>query len=80
MQVKLVKSFDELRDGMLHVMQKKTLSTVIVPLREAARRILVDKYNMQIPQASNVNFNYYIKDVIRLAGITELVKISSKKR
>ena len=71
--------FDELRDGMLHVMQKKTLSTVIVPLREDARRILVDKYNMQIPRVSNANFNYYIKDVIRLAGITELVKISHKK-
>ena len=64
---------------MLHVMQKKTLSTVIVPLREDARRILVDKYNMQIPRVSNANFNYYIKDVVRLAGIMELVKISHKK-
>jgi hypothetical protein len=36
--------FEELRDGMLHVVQKKTLSTVIVPLREDTRRIFVDKY------------------------------------
>jgi integrase len=75
----LTLQFDELRDGMLHVMQKKTCSTVIVPLREDARRILVDKYNMQIPGVSNSNFNYYIKEVVRLAGITELVKISHKK-
>jgi integrase len=71
--------FDELRDGMLHITQKKTLSTVIVPLREEARRILVDKYHMQIPQVTNVKFNYYIKEVIRLTGITELVKITHKK-
>jgi hypothetical protein len=71
--------FDELRDGMLHVIQKKTLSTVIVPLREDARRILVDKYEMRIPKVSNPNFNYYIKDVVRLAGITEPVKISHKR-
>jgi len=31
---------------MLHVFQKKTLPTVIVPLREDARRILVDKYEV----------------------------------
>jgi hypothetical protein len=71
--------FDELRDGMLHITQKKTLSTVIVPLREEARRILVDKYHMQIPQVTNVKFNYYIKEVIRLTGMTEPVKITYKK-
>jgi len=71
--------FDDLRDGMLHVTQKKTLSTVIVPLREEARRILIDKYEMQIPRVSMVNFNYYIKEVVRLAGITESIKISHKR-
>ena len=64
---------------MLHVTQKKTLSTVIVPLREEARRILIDKYEMQIPRISMVNFNYYIKEVVRLAGITEPIKISHKR-
>ncbi|QEC69264.1 site-specific integrase [Panacibacter ginsenosidivorans] len=71
--------FNELRDGMLHVTQKKTLSSVIVPLREDARRILIDKYQIQIPQVSNVKFNYYIKEVVRLTGITEPVKITHKK-
>ncbi len=34
---------EDFRDGMLHVVQKKTKSMVIVPLREDARPILVDK-------------------------------------
>ena len=71
--------FDELRDGMLHIVQRKTLSTVIIPLREDARKILVDKYNLLIPKVSAVNFNFYIKEVVRLAGMIEPVKISHKK-
>ncbi len=70
---------EEVRDGMLYVNQTKTLSTVIVPLRKDARTILIDKYNMQMPQVSNVNFNDYIKQVAKLAGIDELVKITHKK-
>ena len=33
---------------------------------------------MQMPQVSNPNFNYYIKEVARLAGINEMVKITHK--
>jgi len=58
---------------MLHVTQKKTLSTVIVPLREDAWKILVDKYQMHPPKISSVKFNYYIKEVVRLAGIMEIM-------
>ena len=47
---------------MLYVNQAKTLSTVVVPLRSDAKIILIDKYNMQMPQVSNSNFNYYIKE------------------
>ncbi len=70
---------EEVRDGMLYVNQTKTLSTVIVPLRKDARTILIDKYNMQMPQVSNVNFNDSIKEVVKLAGIDEQVKITHKK-
>lgn len=70
---------DEVRGGMLYVNQAKTLSTVVVPLRSDAKKILIDKYNMQMPQVSNPNFNYYIKEVVRLAGIDELVKITHKR-
>lgn len=70
---------DEVRGGMLYVSQTKTLSTVVVPLRKDAKAILIDKYNMQMPQLSNPNFNEYIKEVCKLAGITELVKITHKR-
>jgi hypothetical protein len=70
---------EEVRGGMLYVNQTKTLSTVIVPLRSDAKKILIDKYNMQMPQVSNPNFNYYIKEVVRLAGIDEMIKITHKR-
>ena len=70
---------EEVRDGMLHVNQTKTLSTVVVPLKKDAKIILIEKYNMQMPQVSNVNFNYYIKEVAKLAGIDEQVKITHKR-
>ena len=70
---------EEMRGGMLYVNQAKTLSTVVVPLRSDAKKILIDKYNMQMPQVSNPNFNYYIKEVVRLAGINELIKITHKR-
>jgi len=69
---------EEVRGGMLHVNQTKTLSTVVVPLRIDAKKILIEKYNMLMPQVSNPNFNYYIKEVVRLAGIDELIKITHK--
>ena len=70
---------EEVRGGMLYVNQTKTLSTVVVPLRNDARKILIEKYNLQMPQVSNPNFNYYIKEVVRLAGIDEMIKITHKR-
>ena len=32
-----------------------------------------------MPQVSNPNFNYYIKEVVRLAGIDERIKITHKR-
>jgi Phage integrase SAM-like domain/Arm DNA-binding domain len=70
---------EEVRGGMLYVNQTKTLSTVVVPLRKDAKDILIEKYNMEMPQVSNVNFNYYIKEVVKLAGIDEQIKITHKR-
>jgi hypothetical protein len=69
----------QLKDGMLHVRQNKTGDPVAVPLREDARKILVEKYKMLMPRISMVNFNYYIKKVVELASINELVKIAHKR-
>lgn len=70
---------EEVRDGMLYVNQTKTHSTVVVPLKKDAKKILIDKYNMQMPQVSNVNLNYHIKEIARLAGIDEQIKITHKR-
>ncbi|OQP60131.1 hypothetical protein A3860_34185 [Niastella vici] len=69
----------ELRNGLLHVVQEKTAGIVIAPLHEDARKILIDQYHMQIPKVSMVNFNYYVKEVARLAGLIQPVMITHKK-
>lgn len=70
---------DEIRDGMLFIKQTKTNSIVVVPLRTDARKILVEKYGMQMPQISNPEFNSHIKEVCRLGGLTDKIKISHKR-
>jgi hypothetical protein len=72
-------SRNQLKEGMLHVRQNKTGNPVVVPLREDARKILIEKYEMRMPRISMVNFNYYIKEVVRLASIDEPVKITHKR-
>jgi hypothetical protein len=67
------------KDGMLHVKQQKTGTTVVVPLRNDAKKILVEKYELKLPKVSMVNFNYYIKEVVRLAGLNEPVRISHRR-
>ncbi|MES2331298.1 MAG: tyrosine-type recombinase/integrase [Bacteroidota bacterium] len=70
---------EDLRGRMLHKKQKKSSHWVVIPLREEAYTIFVDDFGRNIPQFSNEKFNKYIKDVARLAGITELIKFSHKK-
>jgi integrase len=69
---------DEIRDGMLYVKQTKTADRVVVPLRPDTIAIL-EKYNMEMPPVNNVEFNYYIKEVAKLANINDPVKFSYKR-
>ncbi len=69
----------QLKNGMLHVRQNKTGGTVVVPLREDVRKILIEKYEMRMPRVSMVNFNYYIKEVVKLASINEPIVIAHKR-
>lgn len=69
---------EEIRDGMLFVNQAKTGDRVVVPIRPTTEEIL-KKYNMEMPQISNPDFNFYIKEVARMAGINELVKFTYKR-
>lgn len=69
---------EEIRDGMLFVTQVKTGGRVIVPVRPEAAKIL-EKYALKMPQVSNPEFNLQIKDIAKLAGIDELIRISHKR-
>jgi integrase len=72
-------SKEDIRDSRIYKKQTKSNSWVIIPLRETAESIFKQKFNGKIPEISNPDFNYYIKEVGRLAGITDEVKFSFKK-
>ncbi|NOQ72011.1 MAG: tyrosine-type recombinase/integrase [Crocinitomix sp.] len=68
-----------INDGkLLKIRTEKTGIEVIIPLHTETKRIL-EKYNGTPRMISSAKFNEYIKDVCRIAGITELVKIGRTK-
>ena len=69
----------QFKEGMLQVRQIKTGDTVVVPMKVEVMRLLIEKYQMRMPKVSMANFNYYIKEVVRLAGIIEPVTIPHKR-
>ncbi len=58
------------------IVQQKGGGKVIIPLNAMARRILA-KYGNALPNIAPQKINQYIKEVGRLAGITEIVEINS---
>jgi site-specific recombinase XerD len=70
---------EDVRDGMLYKKQEKSDHWVVIPLREEAQSIFAEKFNGNVPIITNPDFNYYIKEVGRLAGITQMIKSSHKK-
>lgn len=70
---------EDVRDGMLYKKQGKTKHWVVIPLRDEAYYIFVNNFNRNIPTISNPDFNYYIKEVGRIAGIMQTVKHSHLK-
>jgi integrase len=61
---------------MLHKKQGKTKHWFVVPLRDEANFIFVNNFKRNIPVISNPDFNYYIKEVGRVAGLLHPVKHS----
>lgn len=70
---------EDIRKQCLYKKQVKSDHWVVIPLRDAAEEILIRRFNRQIPIVSNPKFNIYIKEVVKLAGISEVVKFSHKK-
>ena len=64
---------------MLYKKQIKTKHWVVVPLRNEASQIFINFLNRNIPAISNPEFNLYIKEVGRPAGILQPIKHSYMK-
>ncbi|MBI2283524.1 MAG: tyrosine-type recombinase/integrase [Bacteroidetes bacterium] len=72
-------SSDDVRDGMLYKKQGKTKHWVVIHLRKEAIHIYTYGFNKIFPEVSNPEFNKYIKEVGKLAGLTQPIKHSYKK-
>jgi integrase len=64
---------------MLYKKQDKSDHLVVIPLRDEAYSIFTNKFKRNVPLITNPDFNYYIKEVAKLAGIIQLIKFSHKK-
>lgn len=62
----------------LNIRQQKTGTKVAIPCNSALKAIL-EKYNYQVPHLAEQVINRYIKDIARIAGLTELVEIEITK-
>jgi integrase len=70
---------EDVRNGMLYKKQEKSDHWVVIPLRKEAEYIFTQAFNKVIPRITNPDFNYYIKEVGMLAGISQSIKFSHKK-
>ena len=70
---------EDVRDGRLHKKQGKSDHWVVVPLREAALNIFSNVFKGEFPKIKNQDFNYYIKEVGKVAKIEIPITFSYKK-
>ena len=64
---------------MIFKKQGKTKHWVVIPLRDEADHIFNYSFNRNIPLISNPDFNFYIKEVGRIAGFLQPIKQSYLK-
>ena len=69
----------DVRNGMLYKKQDKSDRWVVIPLKDEANTIFVQNFKRDIPQLDNGVFNRCIKEIAKIAGITQLIKFSHKK-
>lgn len=70
---------EDVRDRMLYKKQQKSERWVVIPLRDEAYNIFIYRFKRHIPLITNADFNYYIKEVAKIAGIQQSIKFSHKK-
>ncbi len=64
---------------MLYKKQGKTKHWVVIPLRNEASEIFERLFSDSVPKTSNPEFNCYIKEIGRLAGLCFSIKHSCMK-
>lgn len=64
---------EDIRDGFLYVEQKKTKQNVVIPVHKRVKEI-IEKYGGS-PKLSEQKLNLHIKDICKMAGITELIGV-----
>ena len=62
----------------IDLIQKKTGERVIIPVRPDLKKLLI-KYNYELPKTYEQKVNERIKDVVRLAEITELINVENTR-
>jgi integrase len=75
---KTIEKIEKKEIRVINIRQKKTGTKVAIPCSSELLRIL-QKYNFDIPKLSGQNINDNIKEVARLAGLTEIIKTESTK-
>jgi integrase len=68
--------FTDKNNGYIEITQTKTKTLATTPLRPIVSQILT-KYNNQLPEISEQKINQYLKELCKMAGITQRVKITS---
>lgn len=64
----------DIRGEFLYKKQQKSSHRVVIPLRQTARDILVNRFKKDYEPLTNTEFNRHIKTICKLAGITDRVK------
>lgn len=69
-------SVEKREDVFIEIEQKKTCARVIIPCSTELKTILT-QYNYNLPHIAEQKINRYMKEISRMAGLTETVMISS---
>ncbi|HBS86461.1 MAG: hypothetical protein A2W91_19795 [Bacteroidetes bacterium GWF2_38_335] len=69
---------DHIKNGFIHIRQKKVQKPVVIPLDANAEKIL-KKYENNLPSIDYFKFNVIVKELGRMAGIDEGVVITKKR-
>lgn len=68
---------DKIHNGMIELHQQKTGGKLVIPLHNSVKKILVER---GIPRPiSGYRYNAYLRELAKLAGVTELVELKRIK-